>query len=573
MRQTVRTLSLRVSRGVWPNQWDIIAFLILFGLLVLIIRGAHGMHLPAAALQTPITLSPWALPEYALRTVLRMLAAMLISLVFALGFGALAAKSRHAEKILVPMLDILQSVPVLGFISFTVTFFLNLFPRSVFGAECASIFAIFTSQAWNMAFSFYQSLKTLPTDLHEVSRSFRFSGWQRFFQLEAPFAMPSLIWNMMMSMSAGWFFVVASEAITVGNQSIMLPGIGSYVATAINDRNLGAVGYAIGAMALIILAYDQLLFRPLVTWAEKFRFEETSGQYTRSWVLTLLARTRFMHRLSIPFEILMHRLQRTRFSPVKTSAPSLLRLAYGDMVWMMVMAATTVWGVWELSTYLSETLSWSDAGEAFMLGFATLARVAVLIALTSLIWVPVGVWIGLRPRLAQKLQPLAQFLAAFPANLCFPVAVMGIVHFHLNPDIWLSPLIVLGAQWYILFNVIAGASAFPADLREAAANLRIRGRLWWTHVILPGIFPAFVTGALTAAGGAWNASIVAELVSWGDTTVEGQGLGAYMARQAVAADYPRLVLGIAVMCLLVTCLNHFMWQRLYRIAERRLRLY
>ncbi|MDN5873144.1 MAG: ABC transporter permease subunit, partial [Sinobacteraceae bacterium] len=276
-RHVVRTvfahpyLSLRESKSsALPNRWDVIAFLLLAGVLTAIALGARHYGAPLHMLQqTGIDLSPWALPQYALRTTLRMLAAMALSLVFAIGYAYLAARSKRAERVLIPLLDVLQSVPILGFLSFTVTFFLGLFPGRVFGAELASIFVIFTSQAWNMTFSVYQSLRTVPEDLVEASRSLRFSSWQRFRRLELPFAMPGLIWNMMMSMSGGWFFVVASEAITVGNHSILLPGIGSYVAVAIEQKNLNAIGWAIGAMLVVILLYDQLLFRPLITWGDR----------------------------------------------------------------------------------------------------------------------------------------------------------------------------------------------------------------------------------------------------------------------------------------------------------------
>src|SRR5690349_3306036 len=265
------------ARGFIPNRWDLVAFPLIFGLLVLSALGARESLAPLETLKEPaVTLDPWNLPEYALRTTLRMLAAMAASLLFTFTYGTLAAKSRRAELVLVPILDILQSVPVLGYISFTVVFFMSLFPGRVAGAEGAAIFAIFTSQAWNMTFSFYQSLRTVPRDLEEATQSFRFSAWQRFWRLEVPFAMPGLIWNMMMSMSGGWFFVVASEAITVGDQTITLPGIGAYLARATAEQNMAAVGWVIVTMSIVILAYDQLMFRPLVAWADKFRMETTS---------------------------------------------------------------------------------------------------------------------------------------------------------------------------------------------------------------------------------------------------------------------------------------------------------
>jgi NitT/TauT family transport system permease protein len=468
---------------------------------------------------------------------------------------------------------------VLGYISFTVTFFLALFPSRVLGAELAAIFAIFTSQAWNMTFSFYQSLRTVPRDLDEVSKGFHLTSWQRFWKLEVPFSMPGLIWNMMMSMSGGWFFVVASEAITVGNHTITLPGVGSYLAQAISGRNLHAIGWVILTMTVVILAYDQFLFRPLVAWTDKFRMETTSsGDAPESWLLDLIRRTRLIHRLLVPIGWMFARAARIPIRwpsvrPVKFVKPASEKTSkVGDIVWAVIVVVATLYVVYRVVEYVRTGVTLDEVGHVFLLGLFTLLRVTLLIALASVVWLPLGVLIGLRPALAEKIQPLAQFLAAFPANLLFPVFVIVIVRFHLDPDIWLSPLIVLGTQWYILFNVIAGASAYPNDYKEAAKNFRIRGWQWWRQAMLPGVFPYYVTGAITASGGAWNASIVAEAVQWGDTKVAAHGLGAYIAQYTATGDYPKIILGIAVMSLFVSLFNRMLWRPLYAYAESRLRL-
>jgi len=505
-----------------------------------------------------------------------MLAALAASLIFTFTYATPAAKSRRAETVLIPLLDVLQSVPVLGYLSFTVVFFVSLFPGTALGPELAAIFAIFTSQAWNMAFSFYQSLITVPTDLDEASRSFRFSGWQRFWRLEVPFAMPGLIWNMMMSMSGGWFFVVASEAISVGKIQIALPGIGSYVSLAIEQRDLAAVGWAIVAMTITILIYDQLLFRPLVAWADKFRFEQTATLVVpRSWVLDLFRGTSFLRLLGKPIDRPAQTTVRARL--VLPREPRWLA-AFAppgravDVAWYGSLVAILAYVGWKLVQFAEPELAWGDVTIAVSNGLLTLLRVVILIALATLIWVRIGVGVGLRPKLAEKVQPVAQFLAAFPANLLFPPVVFLIVRFALNPVIWLSPLMILGTQWYILFNVIAGASAFPTDFREVAASFRIRGWRWWQQVMLPGIFPYYVTGAITASGGAWNASIVSEAVSWGPTKLSGSGLGAYIARMTEAGDYPRIALGVAVMSVFVITMNRLLWRPLYAFARRRTRL-
>ncbi|MDR3451353.1 MAG: ABC transporter permease subunit [Rhodoferax sp.] len=564
-----------------PNGWDFVAFPLIICLIAMGFIGFHETLAPMSTLKThAISLDPSNLPEYAMRTTLRMLAAMVASLLFTLVYGTLAAKSRRAGLVLVPILDILQSVPVLGYISFTVTFFLALFPGRVLGAELAAIFAIFTSQAWNMTFSFYQSLRTVPHDLDEVSRGFHLTSWQRFWKLEVPFSMPSLIWNMMMSMSGGWFFVVASEAITVGSNTITLPGVGAYLAQAISDKNLHAIGWVILAMTVVILAYDQLLFRPLVAWADKFRMENTSsGDAPESWLLDLIRRTRLIHRLLVPLGWILAGAARVplrvpaAFDRVRFQLPQRQKSSrMGDLVWGMLVILLTVYVVYRVVAYVRTGVAPGEVGHVFVLGLITLLRVLVLIVIASVIWVPIGVMVGLRPALAEKIQPIAQFLAAFPANLLFPVFVIVIVRFHLNPDIWLSPLIVLGTQWYILFNVIAGASSYPNDYREVVANFQIRGWQWWRQAILPGIFPYYVTGAITASGGAWNASIVAEYVQWGDTKVAAHGLGAYIAQMTAAGDYPKIILGIAVMSLFVTLFNRVLWRPMYAFAESRLRL-
>ena len=566
-----------LTRAPRPNIFDLVALILVIGAMVLLVYGGEQTTLPLSALErSPVSLDPRHLPFYALRTTMRMLLAIVCSTVFTFIYSAIAAKSRRAEMVMIPLLDILQSVPILGFLTFTVVFFLNLFPGNVLGAELACVFAIFTSQAWNMTFSMYQSIRNVPKDLEEATRSFHLSGWQRFWRLDVPFAMPGLIWNAMMSMSGGWFFVVAAEAITVGNTIITLPGIGSYVALAIEKRDLAAIGYAILTMLLVIIAYDQLLFRPIVAWADKFRFEQVaSSEAPTSWMLDLFRRTRALRALTYPLAAANKAVSTLRIAVPTALQPSAKNGPPSrviDVLWFGLIAAGTGYAAWRAYHYLSANLAASDLVDAIGDGLMTLLRVIVLIALASLIWVPIGVWIGLRPKLAERVQPMAQFLAAFPANLAFPIFVVVIVRYHLDPNVWLSPLMILGTQWYILFNVIAGASAFPGDLREAASSFHVSGWRWWVKVILPGIFPYYITGAITASGGSWNASIVAEVASWGDTHLTATGIGAYIAKATEAGDFPRVVLGIAIMCILVTLFNRLLWRPLYAYGERRLRL-
>jgi len=571
-------VNVPISVGGWArlfSRWDILAVLLIVGLLVFLGEASRHLFEPLAELQKqPPSLDPRYLPEYAARTTLRMLVAMVFSLIFTFTYATLAAKNKYAERILVPLLDILQSVPILGFISVTVVFFMELAPGRVLGAEYAAIFAIFTSQAWNMAFSFYQSLRTVPTELQEASRNFGLSSWMTFWKLDVPFAMPQLIWNMMMSMSGSWFFVVASEAISVGNTTVTLPGVGSYISLAIEHRNLKAVSWAIATMLVVILIYDQVLFRPLVAWADRFRFEqEPGGVAPQSWVFSVLRRSRIVERLTEPFAVLWRQTLRRR----RLDKPATVKAAPQNSRWIgylfgglaIVVAAIVLWRVVD---FFAGAITLGDVGTTLLLGAATLMRVVVLIAIASLIWVPIGVWVGTQPRVANMVQPVAQFLAAFPANLLFPIFVSVIVAWRLDPNIWLSPLMILGTQWYILFNVIAGASAIPAELRSCGANFRVRGWLWWRRIGLPAVFPYYVTGAITASGGSWNASIVAEVASWGDEHLQAAGLGAYIAHETDAGHFHHIVLGIVVMSLYVVVVNRLFWRPLYFYAERKFRL-
>ncbi|HLY04239.1 MAG TPA: ABC transporter permease subunit [Rhizomicrobium sp.] len=564
------------ARRLLAGRWDLLAAILVFGVIAIVGEESRSFVAPLSTLKAnPLSLSPWALPGYALRTTLRMLAGLVVSLVFTFTYATWAAKSPRAGTLLIPILDILQSIPILGYLSVTYLFFLSLAPGKVLGAEFAAIFTIFTSQAWNMAFSFYQSLRTVPPELEEAGRVFGLSGWARFWRIETPFAMPSLVWNMMMSMSGAWFFVVWSEAITVGQTTITLPGVGSYIALAIARRDLGAVGWAILTMLIVILIYDQLLFRPLITWSDRFRFEqEQNEEPPQSWMLTMFRRSRLIDAMAAPFKrALRWSYQLSPPPPVKLPIPrSRFWNRAGDVLWYGLVLATIYYALWRIVGFIGHKISWPDVFETVLLGLATLLRVIVLIAIASAIWTPVGIYVGLRPKLARIVQPLAQFLAAFPANLFFPFMVSAIATYSLNPDIWLSPLMVLGTQWYILFNVIAGASGLPSELRDAGANLQVRGWLWWRKIGLPGVFPFYVTGAITASGGSWNAAMAAEWINWGNRVVRAHGLGAYIQDATQAGNYQRIVLGIAVMAALVAIANRVFWRPLYWYAERKYRL-
>jgi NitT/TauT family transport system permease protein len=562
------------SQSLGPNRWDWALLPLILALIVLFAFAAMQMSHPFAVGETlEISLDPSYLPYYLLRTILRMFTALGFSLLFSLLFAAIAVKYAAAEKVMVPALDILQSVPILGFQAIAIAPFIALFPGNLLGVECAAVFAIFTSQAWNMAFSLYQSMRTVPPELNEAARIFRLSGWQRFWRLELPFAMPGLLWNMMMSMSGGWFFLVAAEAISVAGQDIKLPGIGSYIAVAIEAENGMAIAWAITAMLAGILLYDQLFFRPLLAWADKFRFEESQGDTAQqSWLLDWMRSSYWFRSWSERWWAWLSRaLGWFSLNYDGTSSQSLSKQAspLWGRLWDVVLAVACVWAVYRLVSFVHVDVGWTEVVHVVGLGLITLLRVMLLIGLASLVWVPIAVWVGLRPQYSQRVQALAQFLAAFPVNLMFPVVVFFMVSLKLNPNIWLSPLMVFGTQWYILFNVVAGAATIPNELRLAADNLGLKGWLKWKRVYLPAVFPSYVTGAITASGGSWNASIVAEYVTWGKTTLVADGLGSYIKQMTELGDFHRIALGIAVMCVFVMLLNRFFWRRLYSLAEDR----
>jgi NitT/TauT family transport system permease protein len=556
---------------------DVAVFLGTLALLAAIARvgaGALVAFSPSHQLAA-ISLDPRNLPYYAGRSVLRMFVALAASFVFTFAYGYAAARNKRAERVLIPLLDILQSVPVLGFLSITVTGFIALFPGSLLGLECASIFAIFTSQAWNMAFSFYQSLRTLPRDLEEATEAYRLSHWQRFRQLEVPAAMIPLVWNAMMSFGGGWFFLAASEAISVLNSSYALPGVGSYVAAAVVKQDLGALGWAVLTMAIVIVAIDQLFWRPLVAWSDRFRVDQTTAAVApQSWVYDLLRSSELQRRLRAAVQPAFDGVNRIleRATRVRTQVARAGSGGLSDAAFLALLAVIVAALVLLALRFVLTTVGLAEVGHVLHLGLLTFLRVLVLLAFASVVWTPIGVAIGFHPRLAQVLQPVALFLASFPANFIFPFATLAFIRFHVPINFGSVLLMALGAQWYILFNTIAGAAGIPTDLREMADDIGLRGWNRWRRLVLPGIFSAWVTGAITASGGAWNASIVSEVVSWGTATLTASGLGAYIADATGRGDWPRITLGVGIMSLYVVGVNRLVWRQLYALAQRKYRL-
>ncbi len=521
-----------------------------------------------------ISLDPVNLPNYAARSTLRMFVALFCSTIFTFIYGYAAARSRRAEKVLVPLLDILQSVPVLGFLSVTVTGFIALFRGKLLGLEAASIFAIFTAQAWNMTFSFYQSLRSVPVELDEMATLYRLSRWERFTRLELPAATLGLVWNAMMSFGGGWFFLAASEAISVLNRQYTLPGLGSYVAAAIEARNLPALGWAIVTMIAVILTIDQFFWKPLVTVADRYKLELSAGEERRFWLVDLwraASLPRYAARVTRPLIRAIDRvLRRLTPAPEQTTAAKPSKIA--DAFYFTTLALVTGGLVIAAARFVFSEVGGGEVIHAARLGLLTCARVLTLILVSTVIWTPIGVAIGFSPRLARISQPIAQILASFPANFLFPFATLGFIRLGISLNWGSMLLMALGSQWYLLFNVIGGAQAMPNDLREMAASIGLKRSRAWLKLIGPGIFASWVTGAITASGGAWNASIVSEIVSWGDTTLTASGLGSYISQATAKGDWPRIVLGVGLMSVFVVGFNRLLWRRLYDLAESKYRL-
>jgi NitT/TauT family transport system permease protein len=568
----------------WRYGWiDALVILIVFALLWLVIALAGDMRVQFDELHPPgISLDLALIPYYTARTVLRMFIAFGAALLFTFTYGYIAAKSARARKVLLPLLDILQSVPVLGFLSITVTGFLALFPGSLLGVECASIFAIFTAQAWNMTFGFYHSLVTIPAELQEAASVYRMNRWQRFTKVEVPSSAIGLMWNSMMSFGGGWFFVAQSEAISVLNKNIKLPGLGSYMATAVEAGDTRAAVYAIVAMIVTIVVIDQLLWRPLVAWAEKFKLEQTEGKDNpTSWVLDLLQHSHVLAWLSEHVGRAIGRFSQGASTMgsdlterISRGTPKALRWSLRVLLWIG-LAVTTVWLAWDafqIATEIRTDMTGGAMLHVVWLGVLTFLRVVAMSIIATLIWTPVGVWIGLRPGVARIAQPLAQIAASFPVNMTFPFIVAFFISAHIPINVGSVLLMALGTQWYILFNVIAGAMAIPSDLREAASLFGLHKWRLWRTLIIPAIFPFWVTGALTATGGAWNASIVAEVASWGSDKLVADGLGAYITQVTEKGDQPAIYFSIIVMALFVVVINRVFWRRLYELAERKFKL-
>ncbi|MGC8959082.1 MAG: ABC transporter permease [Chloroflexia bacterium] len=551
---------------------DLAVLIALVGLLYLGVRLAMGT--PAIVPGPAIHREAWALPIYAFFSLGRMLAAYLLSLTFSLLYARTAARRRLAGQIMIPILDVLQSVPILSFLPVVLLSLAAVLPSGV-AAELAAIVLIFTSQAWNLTFSFYQALQTIPGDLDEAARTFRLSDWLRFRRLELPFAAPGLIWNTIMSWAGGWFFLMAAEVYTVGERDFRLPGLGAYLQEAAQAGDVRALLLGVAVLVGLIVLLDQLVWRPLLAWGERFQLEMVESQEpVTSWFYNLLQRSRLLaglhRRMFRPaLEWLDMRFSRPPQEGEEKGTPWLSRLigyALGG-----ILAAGLLYGAFWAGTWLVAlpAATWGEIGLGTL---ATLLRVTVAIAISLLWTVPLGVLIGTRPRLAALLQPVVQILASIPATALFPIFLLFLLRLPAGLQLASIFLMMTGTQWYILFNVIAGASAIPQDLKFSTELLGVRGWGRWRILLLPGTFPYLVTGLITASGGAWNASIVAEYVVFGQQKQSVTGLGALISQATGEGNYPLLLAATLTMIVAVVLLNRLFWRRLYRRAEEQYRM-
>jgi NitT/TauT family transport system permease protein len=566
------------SHRAWAFLIDIAVFVSVFA----VIFGIYAIGrswLGPVKVEAEISQNPRSLPLYAMYSLVRILVAYAISLVFALAYGYVAAKSKRAELVLIPLLDILQSIPVLSFLPGVMLAMVALFPSRQLGVELGSIILIFTGQVWNIAFSFYSSLKTVPRDLREAAIIYRFSRWQRFLELDLPFSTIGLVWNSMMSVAGGWFFLMACEMFVLGDKDFRLPGLGSYLQTAASHGNTRALLWGLGAMVAVIVLMDQLIWRPVIAWADKFKFEQVeSSESAHHSLLNFIRRESFIIRF---YRRILHPVvdwMTLKFASGAKRAAETFAAPQGArprrwMGWVFagLGAMVVVYGVYRTIGELAQ-LHRADYFELLRSAGITFLRVNLALLIGALWTIPVGVAIGFSPRLARLMQPLVQLAASIPATALFPVILLVLIRLRGGIEIAAMLLMLLGTQWYILFNVIAGAMAIPTDLKEAAQVFRFGTFGRWRHLILPGIFPYLVTGMVTASGGAWNASIIAEYFHFQGRIVKAPGLGSTISSASDAGHFNVLLASTLIMATVVVLINRLVWRRLYRLASTRFKL-
>jgi NitT/TauT family transport system permease protein len=576
--QRTLTRSLVMVR-TWPVVIDMGVGMCALALFIAIVHLA-AYWMGTAVPVSRVTENARSLPVYAFYSVMRIGIAYVLSLVFAIAYGYIAARNARAEAWMVAILDILQSIPVLSFLPPVLLAMIALVPHRQLGIELGVILLIFTGQVWNLAFSFYSSMKAIPREMLEASRIYRYSGWQRFWQLEIPYATIGLVWNSIISVANGWFALMACEMFQLKNRNFELPGLGSYIQNATYDGDVRALLSGIATIVLIVVLTDQMIWRPLIAWSEKFKFEQVeAADHISSPILTLLQRSRLVGtftgrlwaRIEEPVYRRLARSRETRVvQPMDTDGET-RRRSIGYWFAGITFGVVITWGAMQCALMLRH-VSWSEMRLLLAGAAATFLRVNASLLLSALWTVPVGVAIGFSPKLARVVQPIAQVLASVPATAFFPILLIGLLKVGGGLGIGSIALMLLGTQWYILFNVIAGAMSIPSDLREAASLYKFTNWQRWTTLILPGIFPYLITGMVTASGGAWNASVFAEYANVQNRTIQTIGLGAQIDTATADGNFPILLLATILVALMVVTMNRLVWRRLYRLAETRYKL-
>ncbi|WP_303773227.1 ABC transporter permease subunit [Anaerolinea thermophila] len=572
---TLSTRSFSMGAGS-ERRFGIADVLVLFGLAALLYAGVRlAINAPPSVQEPVISLQPHVLPWYALRSVSRMLAAYLLSMVFTLVYGRAAAYNRRAEQVLIPLLDVLQSVPILSFLPVVLLGLRAIFPERL-AAELSSIVLIFTSQVWNLTFAWYQSLRTIPKELREASAIFRLNTWFQFKTLELPFAAIALVWNSMMSWAGGWFFLMAAEIFTVGEQDYRLPGLGAYLHEAANQGNITAILWGVLALILTILVLDQLVWRPLMAWTERFKLEMVeSDNPPTSWFYDLLGRSHILNwlnqRIFTPLDEALDARMARWFPPKPIKPVNGGKLTPVEILLGLGLLGIILYGATQ-AFHLLFSISWSSWGVIALGVGATFLRVMISLIIALAWTIPVGVAIGTNPRLASFFQPLVQVIASVPATAIFPIFVLLLIQLPGGLNLSAVLLMLMGTQWYLLFNVIAGASAIPQDLRYTARLIHLNKWEQWRTLILPALFPYLVTGMITASGGAWNASIVSEYITFGGRVVKTLGIGALITHSTAQGDYSMLLASTLAMVVTVVLINRLFWRRMYLLAEERYRM-
>jgi NitT/TauT family transport system permease protein len=568
-----------VMARTWPFVLDLgVAFCGMAMFFAILHLAHYWMGTPAPVV--PISHSARALPLYAFYSIFRIGIAYLLSLIFAIVYGYTAARNPRLEPWMIAVLDILQSIPVLSFLPPVVLAMVSLIPGHQLGIEMGVILLIFTGQVWNLAFSFYSSLKSIPREMMEAARVYRYSAWQRFWQLEMPYSTIGLVWNSIVSVAGGWFALMLCEMFTMGDRNFQLPGLGSYIQSAANSGDVPELLSGIAVVILIVVATDQLVWRPLIAWSDKFKFEQVeSADRVTSPVLELMRRStllntlpgRLWQRVQQP---LYDRLSRSRECRIVQPVDEGAEERKGSAAFWTVAAVVAIAGIWAMmqAIVMLRTITWHEMTHLLAGAAATFLRVNAALLISVLWTVPVGVAIGFNPRLARVVQPLAQVLASVPASAFYPVLLIGLLRIGGGLGIGSIALMLLGTQWYILFNVIAGAMSIPSDLREVSTLFRFTQWQRWTRLILPGIFPYLITGMVTASGGAWNASVMAEYAKIKDQTLQTIGLGAEISSATDHGRFPIILLATILISLMVVTMNRLVWRRLYRLAETRYKL-